>query len=199
MLKICFATYYRCSKYSRDGHPRIRLREKELDGQVFHLFDKLRIQDEGIRDWFAKVLRARTRKSEEDREAQTAESNRQLTSLRNQQDQLLNLRLLQKIDDQTFAAKHTELRDRIAELTDKVQTSDRDGTKQAELAAKAFELSQSLKEKWLTSETARKRQLLRITCLNWSLVGVTLVPTIRKPFDILAEGLVLNNSRGDKI
>ena len=39
---------------------------------------------------------------------------------------------------------------------------------------------------------------LEIVCLNFSLDGVSLCPTIRKPFDLLAEGLVWKNSRDDR-
>jgi hypothetical protein len=35
--------------------------------------------------------------------------------------------------------------------------------------------------------------------LNLTLDGTILVPEWRKPFDLLAEGLLLKNSRGDKI
>ena len=38
--------YYRCSKYSSKGHPRIRLTEADLDAQVLALFAKLRIEDD---------------------------------------------------------------------------------------------------------------------------------------------------------
>ncbi len=44
-----------------------------------------------------------------------------------------------------------------------------------------------------------KRQILDILCLNLSLDGVTLVPTMRKPFDLLAEGLISKETRGDWI
>lgn len=67
-----------------------------------------------------------------------------------------------------------------------------------DIAVKAFELSQELRSKWLTADYAAKRRILEIICLNFSLEGVTLVPTMRKPFDMLAEGLDLKNSRGDK-
>jgi len=67
----------------------------------------------------------------------------------------------------------------------------------SDLAIKAFELSQSLTEKWAKADYQAKRQILEIICLNFSLNGVTLVPTIRKPFDVLAEGLLLGKSRGD--
>ncbi len=51
----------------------------------------------------------------------------------------------------------------------------------------------------LREDFAAKRRILEIICLNFRLDGATLCPTMRKPFDIVAEGLVLNNSRGDKI
>jgi hypothetical protein len=42
------------------------------------------------------------------------------------------------------------------------------------------------------------RRILEIVFLNCTLEDLTLFPTIRKPFDVLAEGLVSKNSRGDK-
>jgi hypothetical protein len=39
---------------------------------------------------------------------------------------------------------------------------------------------------------------VEIVFLNCTLDGVTFVPEMRKPFDVLAEGLLLKNSRGDK-
>ncbi len=44
-----------------------------------------------------------------------------------------------------------------------------------------------------------KRRILEILCLNCRLDDVSLFPTMRKPFDMLAEGLLLKNSRDDKI
>jgi hypothetical protein len=41
---------------------------------------------------------------------------------------------------------------------------------------------------------ASKRRLLEIVCLNCRLDDVTLVPTMRKPFDVLAEGLISKKS-----
>ena len=38
-----------------------------------------------------------------------------------------------------------------------------------------------------------------IVCLNWRLDDVTLIPTMRKPFDVLAEGLISQESRGERI
>ena len=191
--------YYRCAKYTRAGHPRTRLREAQLDEQVLALFDRIRIEDEKVRDWFVNVLRAKTRNQQEASQERIAELNRQLSSLRNQQDRLLNLRLLEEIEESTFAVKNRELRDRIARINLQLEGCDRNRVEQAELAMKAFELSQTLKDKWLTADVGAKRRLLEIVCLNFILDDVTLVPTIRKPFDVLAKGLSVSSSRGEKI
>ncbi len=123
----------------------------------------------------------------------------QLTLIQGQTDQLLNLRLLEEIGPDTFAAKNTELRDRAARLKLQADALDRGHDEDADIAIKAFELSQSLTSKWLTADYAAKRRILEIVCLNWRLEGVTLCPTIRKPFDVLAEGLIPAKSRGDWI
>ena len=41
--------------------------------------------------------------------------------------------------------------------------------------------------------------VLTAVCLNRAVSDVNLITTMRKPFDILAEGLDLRNSRGDWI
>jgi hypothetical protein len=58
-------------------------------------------------------------------------------------------------------------------------------------AIKAFEISQSPPGKWLIADDSVKRRYLAIVFLNFVLDDVTPVPTIRKPFDVLAEGLLV--------
>lgn len=191
--------YYRCSKYSSKGHPRVRLTEADLDKQVLALFVKLRIEDAEVRDWVLRVLRARTREEQDYTREQRVELRRQLSLLEGQTDRLLNLRLLDEIDADTYAAKSTELRDRVAALTLQIEALNRGHDEDADIAIKAFELSQALIEKWLTADYCAKRRILEIVCLNWRLEDVTLCATMRKPFDVLAEGLLSKESRGDWI
>jgi site-specific DNA recombinase len=190
--------YYRCSRYNTSGHPRVRLTEGDLDKQVLALFKRMRVEDERVRDWIIRVLQAKTRDNQQEAVAQQEETQRQLALLRNQQDRLLNLRLLEEIDAETFARKNTELRDRIATLALQAEACDRGRAEHSDIALKAFELSQSLAEKWLTADYAAKRHILEIICLNFRLDDVSLCPTMRKPFDVLAEGLILKSSRGDR-
>ncbi len=191
--------YYRCTQHNTKGHPRVRLREEDLDRQVLELFDRIRIDKPDVRDWFTRLLQARIRSAQKHNEKQAAEINRQLRSLRNQQDRLLNLRLMDEIDKTTFAAKNTELRDRIAKLSLQIDVDDRNRAERGEEVLKTFELSQTLNDNWLTADYRAKRRLLETVCLNFLLDDVSLVPTIRKPFDVLAEGLESAINRGDRI
>jgi site-specific DNA recombinase len=57
--------YYRCTKYCTEGHPRVRVLERELDTQVLALFRKMRIEDEKVRHWVQSVLRAKVRDNQD--------------------------------------------------------------------------------------------------------------------------------------
>ncbi len=54
-------------------------------------------------------------------------------------------------------------------------------------------------EQWLAADYARSVRFWKWICLNFTLEGATLVPEMRKPFDMLVEGLFVRSSRGDKI
>ncbi len=191
--------YYRCTYYTKKDHPRIRIREADLEAQVMAIFDRMKVEDESVRDWFRLVLASQTRDAQAESIAQRSELQRQETLLVQQQDRLLNMRLSEDIDQDTFAKKHTELRDRLASIKLQLDAVDRSHDETAELVTRVFELSQTLRQQWLTADYAAKRRLLEIVFLNCRLDGVTLVPEMRKPFDVLAEGLLSKNSRGDWI
>jgi len=91
------------------------------------------------------------------------------------------------------------MRDRLASIKLQLDVLDRSHDETAELAAKVFELLQTLRQQWLiTADYAAKRRILEIVCLNCSLDGATLVAKMRKPFDVLAEGLVSEKSRENR-
>ncbi len=191
--------YYRCAQYNTEGHPRVRLTEADLDGQALALFDRFRIPDERLRTWFSKVLHAVTRDKQKLVAERRPQLTKQLTSVTQQMDRLLNLRLCEEIESETFNKKQTELQDRAAKLKLEIDALDRGKDEHVDTALKAFELSQALKDKWLTADYDAKRMILEIVALNWMLEGVSLVPTLRKPFDVLAEAMILKDGRGDWI
>ncbi len=191
--------YYRCTQYHKGDHPRIRLTENEMDSQMLAIFDSLRVEDAEFRDLFREQLRQAANWDQDSAMSKVAQLQGELASVRHQQKQLLNLRMLEEIDADTFASTSRDLRDREAELKLEIDVADRGRHETIDIAVKAFELSQSLRDKWLTADYAAKRRILEIVCLNCSLDGASLVATMRKPFDLLAKGLVSKDSRDDKI
>ncbi|MBY0522824.1 MAG: zinc ribbon domain-containing protein [Gemmataceae bacterium] len=131
--------YYRCSRYNVADHPRVRLKEGDLDEQVHALFDRMRIEDEEVRSWFVHVLRTRPQDEQREARERVDDLNRQRTVVMQQQDRLLNLRLLEEIGADTFAGKSTELRDREAKLRLQIEGLTRGRHENADLAVKAFE------------------------------------------------------------
>ena len=86
----------------------------------------------------------------------------------------------------------------MAKLTLEMESTDRKKDEQADLALKVFELSQRLKEKWLSAEYPEKRRILNWVCLNLTMKGATIAITTRKPFNALVEGLaVSDNGEGE--
>jgi len=191
--------YYRCVRYNAAGHPRTRTTEQELDRQVLELFDRIKIQDPAVRDWFVAVLRAKTHDDGKVSLKTRHDLERQVTHAMNHQHRLVDLRLNEEIDEETFADKRLEIADRIAELKLRLDALDRGREEMTDIALKVFELSQTLRDRWVTAEPDVRRKILEIVCLNYTLVDGKLVYEIRKPFDVLAEGLISKDSRGHRI
>lgn len=191
--------YYRCSRYTSSGHSHTRVNEARLDQQVMALFERIRIGNDRVRAWFGRTLERRTQARQTDAAEQATEIRRQMNLLARQQDRLLNLRLLDEIDGDTFASKSTELRDQRARLESSLEQCGQDDAERGRIAMELVELSQTLENKWLNTGIGGKRQLLDIVCLNFSLEGEYLVPTVKKPFSVLTEGLESAESRGDRI
>lgn len=180
--------YYRCGHMSQNGHPRVRLTEADFDAQTLVLFQSLHIEDPEIRAWFVRVLRERTMQEQRDAKDQTDDLNRQLTINQNKQVRLLDMHLMDEIDRAAYSTKLTNLRDEENRLRLKLEAVSRNRQEEAEVVVEAFELSQSLCEKWLTADYAAKRKILEILLLNCILNDVTLSYEMRTPFDVLVEG-----------
>jgi site-specific DNA recombinase len=162
-------------------------------------FQRLRIDDDEMRELFGDILRRRTQYEQKEATQRVTELNRELTTVQAHLDQLLNLRMLGEIKADEYARKKKELRSRQSNLTLQVEALSRSRDENAELAVRAFELSQSVSQRWVSADQDVKRRLIEILCLNLTLDGASLVPEWRKPFDVLAEGPSLEKSRGERI
>ena len=184
-------TYYRCSQqYTQPGHPQRRIPERIFEQQILALFDRLRVQDDDVRHWMAEVIRANSGAAVKAAKEQRAAVDLQLAKVRGQKDGLLNLRIAGEVDAETYNRKIIELIDREQRLILQIDAAGREQTDNALTTIRVFELSQQLKTQWVNAEYDAKRRILEIICLNWTLNDVTLFPTMRQPFDVLAEGVI---------
>jgi site-specific DNA recombinase len=86
-----------------------------------------------------------------------------------------------ELDVGKLSQKKTELRDRFAAIKLQLDVLDRSQDENADLTSKVFELSQTLRQRWLTADYAEKRKILDIVWLNCRLDDAKLCPQIRKP------------------
>ena len=145
------------------------------------------VPSEAIHQRVVRALKAKSKDAQRSDSARRGALKREHAKTKENADRLLDLRLNGEIDEATFSEKHTELRDRLAEIAVQIEAQSRREAERAESAIRLFELSQALCEKWVTADVPEKRELLNLVCLNFSLDGVTLCPTLRKPFDVIAE------------
>jgi site-specific DNA recombinase len=180
-------SYYRCARYAMEGHPKVRVTEAEIDRQLLALFATIRIDDPQIRQWFVEVIRARAHSGQAENKQHRDELQRQHEQVEVKLKSLLDLRIAAEITPDEYAAKRAELHDRQAALRLQLESTDRDDREVAELAVKAFELSQSLTERWLKADYDAKRTILSVMLESARLNSEKLEFSLRKPFDLLRD------------
>jgi hypothetical protein len=115
---------------------------------VLGIFDRIKVPDPRISDWFLAVLRARGQATRQRDEQQLSELRRQRANLQGQRERLLNLRLQDQVDEATFTEKSAEIRDRVALLDGKLSEGEAsERVKDMGAVEKFFELSQTLRER----------------------------------------------------
>lgn len=178
--------YYRCSGYGAEGHPRVRLTEAEIDGQLLKQFGTIRL-DEETRQWFLEVIRTRAHSGQADNKQHRDELQRQHSQVEAKLSTLMDMRMEGEITPEEYTAKRAELYDRQSALRLQLERSDRDDREIADLAIKAFELSQSLQERWLTANYNAKRTILSIMLETVRLNCENVEFSLRKPFIYLRD------------
>jgi len=180
--------YYRCAGYNRPGHPRIRLSESELDGQVLAFLGRLKFNDAALHDWFQGVLIARTSTGLEQSQKALTQLRKQLTEVKNQQAELLRLRIASEITSDDFSAMKAEIQAREANLKLQVEAAEQKHTKGTQVVHQVLHLVQTLPSRWSGMGVSAKRQTLDTLFTSLRLDGTSLVPTMRRPFDVLIGG-----------
>ena len=192
--------YYRCANNDRSpDHPKVRWKADDLERAITAELSTLRIDPPDVRELIRRTLALMLTDRSAHEERQTTQLTKRRTELQNMQERLLNAYLAGTIEEATFRAKSDQLRGDMAWVTEALEGAKRGDPGDTEGAMSLFDFSQNAAEFWRGSNSAARREILDAVSLNRRLSDVTLCVEKRKPFDVLAEGLVLKKSRGDWI
>ncbi|MGH7213640.1 MAG: recombinase family protein [Tepidisphaeraceae bacterium] len=180
-------SYYRCARYVADGHPRVRLSEKQVDQQLLAFFKTIRIEDADVREWFVEVIKAKAHAGYDQNRQHQKELQRQREQVSAKLQTLLDLRMDGEITADDYATKRQELHERQSAIALQLQASDRDDRQIADLAIKAFELAQNLTERWVSADYNAKRTILSVMLKTVRLNCGNLEFTPRNPFHLLRD------------
>jgi len=180
--------YYRCARYQRPGHPRVRLREMELDLQARQLIAGFKAERPERRQLIFNIGLARLEHERSNSEIRAEEVKRQLSLIEGQRDELLNLRLAKAIPDDRFESKQAELLEREALIRRQVQAMDELRSQNNTLAARAPEVFRLVQENWETIDRSAKHEILKLLFGRFVLDDRTLVPGNETPLELFRAG-----------
>lgn len=121
---------------------------------------------------------------------------RKLGQLQRYQDLSYKDKLDGTLDEDDWRAKYNEWKKMEFDYKAEIQRLEGEEFSPNVGALKILELTQDIEAIYLTLPIDKKAELLRIVSSNSELDNVTIWPIYRKPFDLLAKGLTLENWRG---
>jgi len=192
--------YYRCANNRPSpDHPTVRWTSEDLERAIVDDLAQMRLPSLDIAKWFRMALSAAVDDLTAYRRRQRTSLMKRKSELAAMQDRLLNTYLTGTIEEVVYKAKSNELKSEAAKTDESLAQLGEVDPNRGETALALFEFAQKADEVWRRSNNTVRRQILDSVCLNRTLSDVNLVAPKRKPFDVLAEGLDLKDSRGGRI
>ncbi len=192
--------YYRCANnHPGPEHPTVRWTAEELEQAIVADLATMRLPTPEVAAWFRTTLQDALVDLTDYRRRQATMLQKRRSELATMQDRLLNAYLAGTVDEAVYKAKTSELKSEDATTGESLAALGDVDPARGKTAMALFDFAQNAAEMWRGSNNAVRREILDLVCLNRTLTDLTLVAPKRKPFDVLAEGLILKNSRGDRI
>jgi site-specific DNA recombinase len=192
--------YYRCAN-NRPGpdHPTVRWTSEELEQAIVEDLARMRMPSPEIAAWFRTALSAALDDLTAYQRRQRATLAKRKSELAATQGRLLDAFLSGTIEEAVYKDKSNQFKSEAVRVDESISQMGEADPGRGESALALFEWAQRADDVWRRSNNAARRQILDAVCLNRSLSDVNLVTIKRKPFDVLAKGLDLKNSRGNWI
>lgn len=191
--------YYRCAN-NRPGpeHPTVRWKSENLEQAIIDDLAKMRFEPE-LAAWFRSSLGDAISDLTAHRRRQATALTKRKSELATMQDRLLNAFLTGTVEEIVYKAKSNELKSEARKAEESLAALGDVDPARGQIALAIFDFSQNSAERWRGSNSAVRREILDLVCLNRVLGDLSLDATKRKPFDVFAERLEIKNSRGDRI
>jgi len=176
--------YYRCS-YGRGKCALPYMPEPKLSGQLGELLKGIYVP-EGIAHTIVDSITQDQDRTKIDRQERLHNIRQRLTALRTRIDQMYEDKLDGKIDEEFWSRKMTEWRTQEHALQSAADALNQPVSEQHGLTVqRTLELANKAHFLYLTRNPAEQGQLLKTVLLNCTTDGVTIMPTYRKPFDLI--------------
>ena len=179
--------YYRCANGKKQHDKLVRLTQPAVVEQL-----AAAVEDVHITEDFATLLADELNKTVNEvrqrRRREQAAFRRELDDAQADEDSLTDKLLKRVIDDETYKRQVVRVRERRADLLNKIeQTHDVLDEKLLVTAGRVLDLAKRAKEFWAVQNLAEKRALLDKLVLNPRMNGASVEYDLRKPFDTLSE------------
>ena len=182
--------YYKCgNNQMHDDHPPVRWREPDVERMIVADLDRFRIPASDVQSWLSDLIASKFA----DLGAAAYERRTRLTKRRTElvgmQDRLLTAFLQRVLDEAVFNAKGADLKSRLAEIEAQLEAADMATEDDGRLALSVSDFSQDLAAVWVRSAASDRRALLECISSSRCLTDSSLMLVMRRPFDLLKDGV----------
>lgn len=176
--------YYHCTG-NRGRCPEKYVREEEIARQFGQALKAIKMDDE-VLAWVTLALRESHRDEKQHHDEMIAKLQRQYQKLQHRIDQIYVDKLDGEISAELFERKSAEWRNEQAEILRTIEKHQAANQSYLEEGIKLLELSQRAVSLYEMQPMKEKRRLLDFVCSNSVWKNGELIPSYRKPFDLLA-------------
>jgi len=178
--------YYRCSQ-GRGKCSLPYMREQDLSDRLGELVKCIYVPETVARG-IVHSLNADLGQSEARRRDQMTALRQRLSAIRTRMDQIYEDKLDGKINEEFWQRKQSECREQERLLEAQLSSIQKSISKENILSVeRIFELANKAHSLYLSRDSADRGRLLKSVLLNCTTDGTTLLPTYRKPFNLIFE------------
>lgn len=179
--------YYRCTKRKPDVTcSQKTIRVEQLESQITDCLSSLTIPDRFVK-WAFEVLQVRNEAESATKTQRLAELQREYAMLDKQLDTLLDLRLQETIDDDTYNARKSNLEQRRERINESLGAVEADGDNWRSVCEKSFVFARDAQSTFEKGDMDTRRHIFKTIGSNFLLLNGNLVVGLKPHFQVIAD------------